>query len=155
MHAALPYVISIVAFVIVLNFVMLFFRLRRDRVKKPSRLSLDEERAALLRHNEIKRRIEREEKQALEHVELRNKTLELYDEVRRRAAAREKEAAALEKDAAAAAEAPVAAPEPVDPPVIIDPAGPLDPPEPVNPPEPLDPAGPLDPPEPLDPQEES
>ena len=92
MEAAFVYILAIVAFVIVLNFVMLMFRLRRDRYKKPSREALDEERAAIVRDHEIKRRLEREENEAIEFVEKRNKTFELYEEVRRRAAAREKEA---------------------------------------------------------------
>ena len=117
MHAAFPYILSIVAFVIVLNFVMLFFRLRRDRSKRPSRPVLEEERAAELRHNEIRRRLEREERLALEHIELRNKTLALYDEVRRRAAAREKEAAtASEIEPENALQEPLAALEPLEPP---------------------------------------
>ena len=92
MESAFVAVIAIVGFVIVLNFVMLMYRLRRDRVKKPSRAAMAEEQAAVLRDKEIRRRLEREEIEALEHVEKLNKTLELYDEVRRRAAAREKEA---------------------------------------------------------------
>ena len=100
MGTALAYILAIVAFVIVLNFVMLMFRLRRDRYQKPNREAIEEEKAVVLRDNEIRRRLEREENEALERVILRNKTLELYDEVRRRAAAREKEAAAAEKAAA-------------------------------------------------------
>ena len=89
---ALVSILAIVVFVIALNFVMLTFRLRRDRYKRPSREALDEEKAAIVRDHEIKRRLEREEKEALEFVEKRNKTFELYEEVRRRAAAREQEA---------------------------------------------------------------
>ena len=92
MGTAFAYILAIVAFVIVLNFVMLMFRLRRDRYQKPSREAIEEEKAVVLRDKEIRRRLEREENEALERVILRNKTLELYEEVRRRAAAREKEA---------------------------------------------------------------
>jgi len=102
MGTAFAYILAIVAFVIVLNFVMLMFRLRRDSYKKPSRDALEEEKAVVLRNNEIRRRLGREEDDAAQQVELRNKTLALYDEVRRRAAAREK-AEAVSAAAAAAA----------------------------------------------------
>ena len=95
MAGAFAYIIAIVAFVIVLNFVMLFFRLRRDRYRRPSRAAIEEEEAAALREREIWRRIDREQEAAAVRVELRNQTLELYEEVRRRAALREKEAEGL------------------------------------------------------------
>jgi len=102
---AFAYILAIIAFVIVLNFVMLMFRLRRDRYSKPNREAMEEEKAALLRDHEIRRRLDREEEDAAQRVELRNKTLELYDEVRRRAAAREKEAAAAAADISGSFEA--------------------------------------------------
>ena len=92
MQGAFVYIIAIVAFVITLNFVMLFIRLRRDKYRKPSRETLEEAKAAELRDREIKRRLNREEEDALHQVELRNKTLDLYMAVRRRAAEREREA---------------------------------------------------------------
>jgi len=93
MPTAFAYIIAIIGFVIVLNFVMLWFRLKRDRYRKPSRETVEEEKAIVLRNNEIKRRIAREQEDAAREVALRNQTLALYEEVRRRAAAREKEAA--------------------------------------------------------------
>jgi len=98
MAGAFAYIIAIVAFVIVLNFVMLFFRLRRDRYRRPSRAAIEEEEAAALREREIWRRIDREQEAAAVRVELRNQTLELYEEVRRRAALREKEAGLPDSD---------------------------------------------------------
>jgi len=94
MQGALAAVLAIIAFVIVLNFVMLFFRLRRDKYKKPSKEILEEKKAASLRDSEIRRRLDREQEDAVKFVQKRNRTLDLYDEVRRRAAAREREAGA-------------------------------------------------------------
>ena len=98
MGTAFAYILAIIAFVIVLNFVMLMFRLKRDRYNKPNKAAMEEEKAALIRDHQIRRRLDREEEDAAQRVELRNKTLELYDEVRRRAAAREKESAAVAAD---------------------------------------------------------
>ena len=94
MTTAFVYILAIVIFVIVLNFIMLLFRLRRDRYVRPKRPVQDEAMAATYRGNEIRRRLDREEQDAAQYVELRNKTLALYDEVRRRAAAAERQAAA-------------------------------------------------------------
>ena len=90
MHAALPFIIAIVVFAVVANFVMLFVRLRRDRYRKPNRVAMDEEKAARMRAAEIQRRLAWEQQDATEYVELRNKTFALYEEVRKRAAERER-----------------------------------------------------------------
>ena len=92
MGNAFAYILAIVIFVVVLNFVFLLMRLRRDRYTKPGK-ALQEETRSVFRDNEIQRRLDREEQDAAQYVELRNKTLALYDEVRRRAAAAEREAA--------------------------------------------------------------
>jgi len=84
MHSAFAYLVAIIAFVIVLNFFMLFMRLRRDRYKKPDKAAMEEERAAIHRHKEIQRRLDREQEEMAYRVEMRNKTLELYKEVRKR-----------------------------------------------------------------------
>jgi len=89
MNTALPVLLAIIAFVIVLNFVMLFFRLRRDKYKKPNKEILEEKKAVLIRDREITRRLNREQEDAVEFVEKRNKTLALYEECRKRAAERE------------------------------------------------------------------
>ena len=93
MPFALGSILAVVFLVIVLNFVMLFIRLKRDRVRRPSKEVMEEAKAVILRDNEIRRQLDREELEAAEYVELRNKTLELYEEVRRRAHTRELEAA--------------------------------------------------------------
>jgi len=99
MHVAFAYIIAIVAFVIVLNFVMLFIRLKRDRYQKPSKDIIEEAKAVVLRDKEIRRRISREQEDAARDVELRNNTLKLYDEVRRRAEVRERKAEEDERKA--------------------------------------------------------
>ena len=91
-------IVTIVVLVIVLNFVMLFIRLNRDRVRKPGRAAIEEEQAARWREKEMCRRLDREQEDAAHKVELRNKTLDLYEQVRRNAADREK-AALQEKNA--------------------------------------------------------
>ena len=93
MHSAFAYLIAIMAFVIVLNFVMLFMRIRRDHTKKPTNPALDEEAAAIRRHKEIQRNLDREQEYLAYSVEMKNKMLDLYEEVRRRAAAGEYESA--------------------------------------------------------------
>ena len=95
MPGPFAYVIVLVVFVIAINFFMLFFRLRRDRYRKPGRASVEEAQAARWREKELQRRLDREQEEAAHRVELRNNTLALYDQVRRNAAAREKEAAAV------------------------------------------------------------
>jgi len=89
MGGAFGSVIAIVFLVIIGNFIMLYVRLRRDLPRKPSRWALEEEEAAKLREREIYRRIEREQEDAIRRIELQNHTFELFEEVRRRAAATE------------------------------------------------------------------
>ena len=83
------YILAIVIFVIVLNFIMLFHRLRRDRYRRPGKAAVEEEKAAEWREKELQRRLDREQEDFAMRVELRNKTLELYEQVRRSAAERE------------------------------------------------------------------
>jgi len=92
MNASAASIIALVFIVIALNFYILIIRNRRgSRYKKRTRIAVEEAKQALWRDNEIRRRIAREEEDALERVKLREETLALYDEVRRRAAARESE----------------------------------------------------------------
>jgi len=90
-----PSVISIFLIIfLILALNMYFFTFRNrggKRYKRMNRVAIDEAKQALWRDNEIERRIKREEEDALERVKLREETLALYDEVRRRAAAREYE----------------------------------------------------------------
>ena len=81
MHAAFISLLAIVAFVIVLNFVMLFMRLKRDQSRKPKQ-AVEEEKAALHREREIKRRIDQEQTELAYQHEMQNKMFDLYDQVR-------------------------------------------------------------------------
>ena len=47
MEGAFAYILAIVAFVIVLNFVMLMIRLKRDRYRKPAQPTVEEKKAAV------------------------------------------------------------------------------------------------------------
>jgi len=61
--------------------------MKRDnnrRRKRMTRAAVDEAKQALWRDKEVERRIAREQEDAIERVILRNETLELYEEVRRR-----------------------------------------------------------------------
>ena len=90
MEAMFGYMIAIVFIVIAMNFFALIMRMKKTHIPKPTRAALEEERAAVIRDNEVRRRIEIEQDGAERHVALRNKTLELYDYVRKRAEAAEK-----------------------------------------------------------------
>jgi len=93
MPIALGSILAVVFLVIILNFIMLFLRLKRDRIRRPSKDVMDEKKAAEWREKEIKRRLDREQEEAAERVELRNKTLALYEEVRVRGNLRDQKAA--------------------------------------------------------------
>lgn len=94
MDASIASVLAIVVLVIALNFFFLSKHFRgSERRSRKTRVAVEEAQQAKWRDNEIRRRIEREQDGALERVKLRNETLALYDEVRRRAAAREAEGA--------------------------------------------------------------
>ncbi|MCL2227513.1 MAG: hypothetical protein FWB97_07795 [Oscillospiraceae bacterium] len=86
MESAFAFTIVILFFVVVLNFVMLYMRLKRDKKRKPTSPTMEEEQAALHRHREIQFRIDREQEQLAYRVEMRNKMLDLFEEVRRKSA---------------------------------------------------------------------
>jgi len=88
----LPLVV-LVFLVIALNFFFLMRRMQRDRVKRPSKKALEEEQALKLREAEVRRRLEYEKEEAEEFIEKRNRTFELFEQVRRDAAAAETQAA--------------------------------------------------------------
>ena len=86
MNPALGSVIALVFIVIVINFIMLYIRLKRDLPRKSGKKALEEEEAMLLRTNEIQRRLTLENDAAERFLEHRAKTWELYEQVRRNAA---------------------------------------------------------------------
>ena len=84
------FLIAIVFLVLALNFLMLFIRLRKER--RPGRnkkAALEEKDAVIWRNKEIQRMLDYEQETAEREVELRNRTLELYEQVRRNAAVEE------------------------------------------------------------------
>ena len=86
MNGSVVYIFAIVFVVLALNIYFLTSRMRRDKSKRKrmGRIAIDEAKQAIWRDNEIARRIAREQEDALECVMLKNETLALYDEVRRR-----------------------------------------------------------------------
>jgi len=89
MSGIYSFVIMIVFFVIAINFFMLFLRLRRTRRPRIVKAAMEEKEAAEWRDKEILRRLDHEQEEAAKAVELRNKTLALYEQVRKNAADRE------------------------------------------------------------------
>lgn len=83
--------ITIVLIVLLMNAVLLVFKLRRNPLRKSSRhyKAPEELEGSIVREKRINLMLEQEHENAIRQVELRNKTLELYDEVRRKAAAAE------------------------------------------------------------------
>jgi len=95
-NASIVYVFIIIFIVLAINIFFVAFRSAGgSRYRKRYKVAVDEAKQALWRDNEIERRLEREQEGALERVKLRNETLALYDEVRRRAALRESEGTLL------------------------------------------------------------
>ena len=89
MNDAIIILIVIIFFVIAANFFMVFLRLKRNRRPKISKAAMEEQEAAQWRDREIKRRLDREQEEAAQYVELRDKTLGLYEQVRKDAAAKQ------------------------------------------------------------------
>jgi len=79
------FLIAIVFFIVAINFFMLFFRLKKEGHHKTDRKAPGEAEASKWRAKEIQRRLDREQEDAVRRVELRNKTLELYEQVRKNA----------------------------------------------------------------------
>ena len=90
MNTVFAYLVAIIAFVIVINFFMLFVRLKRNKSSKSSYPAAPEAKAAVHRHREIQRRLDREQEELAHIVEMRNKTFEIYAQVRKQAAQRDR-----------------------------------------------------------------
>ena len=85
MNSSAGYLFAIVFFVLALNLYFVVSRMRRgNKRRRTDRVAPDEAKQAVWRDREIKRRLEREQDGALERVKLKNETLALYEEVRRR-----------------------------------------------------------------------
>jgi len=90
-ESQIAYLFVLIFFVVALNFYIFIFRNRRNNKRRITKAAIEEAKQALWRDKEIARRIEREQSDAYERVQLRNETLAIYEEVRKRAAARESE----------------------------------------------------------------
>ena len=87
MNNAFSFLIAIVFLVLALNAAMLFLRHRNESRTTSRRAAMEESEAVKWREKEINRRLDREQEDAEKYVELRNRTLDLYEQVRRNAAA--------------------------------------------------------------------
>ena len=93
MDGSMVYIFAIIFVVLALNIYFLTSRMRRDnnrRRRKMTRAAVDEAKQALWRDKEVARRIAREQEDAIESIKLKNETLALYEEVRRRHAEEDK-----------------------------------------------------------------
>ena len=86
MNAAVTSLIALVFLILAINFIVVFMRYRRDFPRKTKGKASEEDEAIVLRDLEIKHRIEREQDAAQRYVDSKNRTLDLYAEVRKRAA---------------------------------------------------------------------
>ena len=103
-------VIGLVFVVLMANLLIIIRRFKRDFPKGSRTAVLEDKEATILRDREIQRRLEREQADAEFYVARRNKTLELYAQVRMNAAAREREAS-WDKEAVSRLQPPVTAPD--------------------------------------------
>ena len=90
MNSSHAILIAVVFFIVAINFFLLFLRLRRDRNPETKGKAAEENEAVKWRANAIQRRLHNELEDSARRVELRNKTLDLYEQVRKKAAEAEK-----------------------------------------------------------------
>ena len=87
------YIVAIIIIVLIGNAIIVFTRMRKNRTDE---IEARENRIAAGRRSaELLNRDEREQEEAAKHIELRNKTLELYERVRRNAKIADKQKAAI------------------------------------------------------------
>ena len=91
MEGMMGYLLVVILIILIGN--AFFFYRQYKRNRKPYVRSTPEEKAAIYRAHEIQRRLDREQEDAAKQVELRNKTLALYEQVRKNAEAAEKKTA--------------------------------------------------------------
>ena len=86
MNPAVGGVIGVVVIILIMNFVALYLRMKKTkslygrRGKKAPR----EDMAAIIRDREVQRRIDLEQDRYAKHLDRRNKTWEMYEEVRKK-----------------------------------------------------------------------
>jgi len=92
----MTYFFAIIAIVVVVNIYLLFKNSKRKRNvgKESTKQRIETEK----HHEELVRKLGYEQEDALRRVELRNKTLEMYEQVRRQAEEQEQEAEIIDND---------------------------------------------------------
>ena len=83
----LPYLFVIIALLVAVNFYLLFKRSKKSRHTRKESAAKHEE--TIRHHDNLVRKLDREQIEAARRVELRNKTLEMYEQVRKQAEAEE------------------------------------------------------------------
>ena len=77
----MPTVLAVLMFMVVANFAIMLIRNRaRPRDEKGA---ADDSKQSVQRHDNLVRKLDTEQEEAAKYVERRNRTLELYDEVRK------------------------------------------------------------------------
>ena len=77
----MPYILVIIALLVVVNFYLLFIRSKRNR-NVGKKATVDRIKA-VKHHDDLIRKLDHEQEEAAKYVELRNKTLDMYDQVRK------------------------------------------------------------------------
>ena len=83
----MPYLFAVIGILVVANFYLLFKRGKKGR--NVGKDATAERVATVKRHDDLVRQLDLEQMDAARRVELRNKTLDMYEEVRRKAEANE------------------------------------------------------------------
>ena len=83
----MPYFLTIIGMLIVGNFYLLFKRNKKGR--NAGKQATAERIATVKHHDDLVRRLDHEQVEASRRVELQNKTLEMYEQVRKQAESNE------------------------------------------------------------------
>ena len=78
---SMPYLIIVIALLVVVNFYMLFVRSKRSR--NVGKNATAERIKSVKHHDYLVRKLDHEQEEAAKYVELRNKTLDMYEQVRK------------------------------------------------------------------------
>lgn len=89
MSPAFGPILALVVMILLINFVFLYMRSKRNWRRRSARRAMTEKEARKIRTAELNRKFEEEFEEAEEYLERRRKTWALYEEVRKRAAAAE------------------------------------------------------------------
>ncbi|MCL2125624.1 MAG: hypothetical protein FWH33_06520 [Oscillospiraceae bacterium] len=84
----MPYLFAVIAILVVANFYLLFRR--RNKGRNVGKTAKAQREAQVKHHADLVRKLDREQEDAARRVELRNKTLEMYEQVKTNSAEKEK-----------------------------------------------------------------